>query len=84
MAGTSFWVMVLRPFDGGGVHFQQGDIVDAATWRTRESLIRQRMIRPATAQEVAETEEVEVSVPAAAPRPAPPRAKIRPRSKSRS
>lgn len=69
----AFWVTVLRPFDANGVTLQVNDIVDAATWRTRESLMRQRYIRPATAQEVdAAEEEVTLTAP-----PPPPKARIR-------
>lgn len=69
----TFWVTVLRSFDAGGVTLQINDIVDAAEWRTREALIRQRWIRAATTQEVdAAEEEVTLTAP-----PPPPKARVR-------
>ena len=51
--------VVQKSFEGAeGRVFQTGELVDAENWRNRESLIRGRYLRVATADEIASAVDV--------------------------
>ena len=60
--------VVQKQFGGpAGSELQVNQLVDAANFRNRESLIANRYLRIASADEVASAEEVEEDEPVAAP-----------------
>lgn len=52
------WYIVLRPFLGDNVQRSRGRAVETTDWIHTERLVTQRYIRPATAQELAQHEDI--------------------------
>lgn len=44
--------IVCRPFEAGGRRLEAGRVVDAASWRNLNQLVRQRYLRPQTTDDV--------------------------------
>lgn len=69
--------VIQRTFSGPGERvYSIGELVDATEWRLRDQLIAGRYMRPATSEEIASAEEVEV-----ADEPARKPSKMKPRKK---
>ena len=40
------WVVVLRPFDGSGIRYERGQVVDSTGWIHTTTLINRRYVAP--------------------------------------
>ena len=40
------WVVVLRPFDGNGIRYERGQVVDSTGWIHTNTLVSRRYIAP--------------------------------------
>jgi hypothetical protein len=40
------WVVVLRPFDGSGIRYERGQVVDSTGWVHTTTLVNRRYVAP--------------------------------------
>jgi len=46
VASKSKWVIVLRSFEGSGVTFMRGEVVDSTGWKHTSALVSRRYVAP--------------------------------------
>ena len=46
VTSKSKWVIVLRSFDGGGITYMRGQVVDSTGWKHTSALVNRRYIAP--------------------------------------